>query len=246
MRGRVRRTAPVLGLAVLAIGLAGCGVPPSEVVEVGEPATGLHPATEVYFLIRDTGVSRSAEPGSAPAPATDPGGVGGTADGDPSTAERATPSATAGAGALHAVPRPAASGTDPVSYAVRQLAAGPTAGETDGLTTALPRLKNPSRVTAETGRRADSLVVRFPAGTARLTEPALRQVACTAARAYHAQRTAGGQNTTKPAAVPAPTTGEASPAHGLVKIWVTDRHGAADKKASDGWEVTVTNSACPS
>lgn len=248
-RARLRWTAPVLGLAAVALSLAGCGVPPSEVIEVGKPATGMSPATEVYFLTGDTGTSQSPE---AHSPGTSsPDGDGGMTTAGPSVTGGATPRPATGAGSLHAVPRPAASGTDPVSYAVRQLVAGPTAVEAAGLTTALPPVKHPSRITVETGRHADTVVIRFPAGTDRLTGPALRQLACTAARAYRvAGRSAGGETGTRSTAVPAPTpapaTGPVPVARAPVEVQVTDRHPAGSGKPGDGWEVTVTDDACPS
>ncbi|MFB6782741.1 hypothetical protein ACFCX0_36610 [Streptomyces sp. NPDC056352] len=241
----LRWTAPALGLAALALSLAGCGVPPSEVIDVGKPATGMSPATEVYFLTGDTGTSQSPK---AHSPGTSsPDGDGGMAAADPSVAGGATPRTATGAGSLHAVPRPAASGTDPVSYAVRQLVAGPTAVEAAGLTTALPPVMHPSRITVETGRHADTVVIRFPAGTDRLTEPALRQLACTAARAHRAaERSAGGETGTRSSAVPAPATVPVPAARAPVEVQVTDRHPAGNGEPGAGWEVTVTDDACPS
>ncbi|MFJ4413577.1 GerMN domain-containing protein [Streptomyces sp. NPDC002248] len=64
-RLRPSRTLGALALAAAGL-LAGCGVPPTDVIEVGAPATGLRLAHGVYFLVRD-------EPGTlraAPRPET--------------------------------------------------------------------------------------------------------------------------------------------------------------------------------
>ncbi|GAA2298066.1 hypothetical protein OKJ48_42445 [Streptomyces kunmingensis] len=268
-RRSLRRAA--LMPAVLAATLAGCGVQPSEVVEVGEPAKGMSPATAVYFLVRDTEVSRP--PQAAPTPgvpasgvpdpegdseppansggASAPGGNGKPApDGvdEPSTTG---PGAAGTSGDLHAAPRPAApSGTDPVTYAVRQLLAGPTAAESDGLTTALPELEHPSRVTTEVttekGSGTDTFLVRFPVGTARPTGPALRQLACTAARTHHAQRnkdSADREGAARTTSVPA--TGAMPAEHDPVRVQVTDRQPGKGQEPRDSWEITVTDNGCP-
>ncbi|MEU6443233.1 hypothetical protein [Streptomyces sp. NPDC047046] len=48
------RTLPRAALALAAAGLlAACGVPPTGVIEVGAPATGLRLTQGVYFLVRD-------------------------------------------------------------------------------------------------------------------------------------------------------------------------------------------------
>jgi hypothetical protein len=243
--GVARWVAPALVSAVLAVGLSGCGVPPSEVVEVGEPATGMVPATEVYFFARDAGVP---EP---PGAASSPGGRAPDGDGEPTAdasgaPESATPRPMAGPGSLHGVPRPAATGTDPVSYAVRRLLAGPTPAEAKGLTTALPRPKDPSRVTTETDRRARTIVIHFPAGTGLLTEPALYQLACTAARADRVRREADGEKAARATTAPTPTTDAVPLRPDPVEIRVTDRQRAGDGKAGDGWTVTVPHDTCPS
>ncbi|MFF0450773.1 hypothetical protein ACFYT4_31065 [Streptomyces sp. NPDC004609] len=61
----VRRKVPA---AVLTLALAGCGVPPTEVLNGGAPATGLTTAPRVYF-VRDArlqGVSRPDRPITGP------------------------------------------------------------------------------------------------------------------------------------------------------------------------------------
>ncbi|QFR97344.1 hypothetical protein [Streptomyces tsukubensis] len=154
------------------------------------------------------------------------------------------PATTTGPWSLRAVPRPAASGTDPVSYAVRQLAAGPTAAESDVLTTALPALKHPSRITVESDRHSDTVVVRFPVGTDRLPGPALQQLTCTAARARRVELSTADRTPAKRSAAPAPITEPT--ARTRVELRVTDRQAGSDGRKGDGWEVTVTDEACPS
>ncbi|MFI0238746.1 hypothetical protein [Streptomyces sp. NPDC016845] len=233
MRHRTRRTAPLLGTAALALGLAGCGVPPSEVVEVGEPATGMSPATVVYFLARDAAVGQPPEPEGASAEAAD-----GAAPDEPIAAD--------GPGSLQGVPRPAAAtGADPVSYAVRKLLAGPTAAEAGTLTTALPRLPDASRLAVETGSASGAVVVRFPAGTDQPSVTGLRQLACTVARAHQEDGARRGEPVPAPSAdtgsVSGSVTGAVPERLSPVEIRVT-----GGRPGADGWQVTVAAERCPS
>ncbi|MEU6389425.1 hypothetical protein [Streptomyces sp. NPDC046939] len=229
MRNGTRRRAQALGTAALALGLAGCGVPPSEVVEVGEPATGMSPAAMVYFLAADDPSDHLTDPVS----------------GVPSSAPRAAD----GPGSLRGVPRPAAAtGTDPVSYAVRQLLAGPTAAEARTLTTALPRLKDPSRLGVETGA-SGTVVVRLPPGSDRPSATGLRQLACTVARAHvpdAAERTGSLPVPTPPSptgAVGGPVTATVPEEAGPVEVRVTGRRTAGEP--GGGWQVTLAAERCP-
>ncbi|WP_394435974.1 hypothetical protein [Streptomyces sp. SGAir0957] len=231
MRHGKRWRARALGTVALALGLAGCGVPPSEVVEVGEPATGMSPATVVYFLADDEPTGRPAHPsGEAP----------------PSV-----PRAANGPGSLRGAPRPAAStGTDPVSYAVRQLLAGPTAVEARTLATALPRLKDPSRLGVETGGSSGTVVVRFPPGSDRPSATGLRQLACTVGRAHvpHAAERTGSLPVPTPPSADGAVGGPAAAAvpeeADPVEVRVTGRGSAGEPDS--GWQVTVAAERCPS
>ncbi|MFC8829807.1 GerMN domain-containing protein [Streptomyces sp. NPDC057137] len=177
-----RRTATALAVTAAALCLAsGCGVPPSGVVEVGEPATGMALSNAVYFLDR-------AGPGTTDAQPAD--GV-----------------------VLRAVARDRIPGLDPVTSAVRQLLAGPTRAESEGLATALPPNIGRPEVTLGRDREAGTVVIRFPAGTPRLGVAALRQLSCTvglAVRAGAAQSTGGtggaggGEGRTAPTSTPSP------------------------------------------
>ncbi|MFE2377407.1 hypothetical protein [Streptomyces sp. NPDC059398] len=211
---------------------------------MGRPATGMLPAAAVYFFARDPQVSLTPENGSPES--SPPGRPGRTGAAVPGVAGAAPPPEATDTGHLVAVPRPPSSGTDPVSYAVRQLADGPTTGESDELTTALPPVKHPSRITVENGRNADTVVIRFPAGTARLTDPALQQLACTAARAHRLTQSQGGQSATTGPALPAPPTEAAPTGRGPVEIRVTDRRRGGGGKPGKGWDTGVTDGACPS
>ncbi|WP_329135213.1 hypothetical protein OG552_21145 [Streptomyces sp. NBC_01476] len=56
-----------LGLAVL-LGLTACGVPPSGVIQAGAPATGMSPATTLYFVARGEDATLVAVPRRTAAP----------------------------------------------------------------------------------------------------------------------------------------------------------------------------------
>lgn len=197
------RRAAALATAAGALCLAaGCGVPPSGVVEVGEPATGMTLSNAVYFLDR-------AGPATTDAQSTD--GV-----------------------VLRAVARDRIPGLDPVTSAVRQLLAGPTRAESDGLATALPPNIGRPDVTLGSDRDAGTVVIRFPAGTPRLGPAALRQLSCTVGlviRAGTAQGTGGtggtGGGEGPTAATSAPSTGAVSalPPRPAVRIIVKGAGG---------------------
>lgn len=119
---------------------SGCGVPPSGVVEVGEPATGMTLSKAVYFLDAES--------------------------------------------SLHAVARPRLPDTNPAAAAVRALLAGPTPTESEYLTTALPPDLPQPEITVAT----DTILLRFPPGTPRLTPAALHQLTCTTTLATRTPR----------------------------------------------------------
>ncbi|MFC8076419.1 GerMN domain-containing protein [Streptomyces sp. NPDC057307] len=195
-----RRTAAALAMTAAALCLAsGCGVPPSGVVEVGEPATGMTLSNAVYFLDRAGPATTDARP----------------ADGV----------------VLRAVARDRIPGLDPVTSAVRQLLAGPTRAESDGLATALPPNIGSPDVTLGGDRDAGAVVIRFPAGTPRLGAAALRQISCTvglAVRAGTAQRTGGaggGEGPTAATSVPSTGAVPALPPRPAVRIIVEGAAG---------------------
>ncbi|MET9554323.1 GerMN domain-containing protein [Streptomyces sp. NPDC006645] len=173
------------GAAALAVTAAvlclssGCGVPPSGVIEVGEPATGMTLSKAVYFL------DRTADPGSA-----DP------ADGT----------------YLHAVARPGIPDVDPVAAAVRELLAGPTPAESEYLTTALPPNLPAPDITVGT----ESVLIRFPEGTPRLTPAALHQLTCTTTLATRTTHTAR-----PPSAPSTGTTSGGAPQQARTTIHIT-------------------------
>lgn len=158
MRGA--RMAALLSGLTAAVALAGCGVPPSGVIEAGEPAHGpaapstapSSPATvSLYFLHDGVLTAYPRRLGKA----RDTGGHGDTGAG--------------GAG-----------GADGLETVVRLLFAGPTATEATTATTQLPRLTHASRMsTGEDG----VLSVHLPDATAPLSRKAVLQLACTVAQA---------------------------------------------------------------
>lgn len=180
-------TAAVLCLA------SACGVPPSGVVEVGEPATGMAVAHVVYFWAdedggEDTAAGRAVESGRASAGRAARGRV------------------------LRAVARPGAPGSDLVVSTVDQLLEGPTSAESHSLRTALPLgLRGPEVTVSARARGGDVLTLRFPAGTPPFSADALRQLRCTAARAHTAER-ATGPDVTAPPTGAAPAPASTSPA----------------------------------
>ncbi|GAB2612076.1 hypothetical protein GCM10027168_51080 [Streptomyces capparidis] len=66
-RGRVRRVGAVLAALGAAV-LAGCEIPPTGVVDAGEPATGIQAPVWVYFVLNGELVPAHRGSGSPPGP----------------------------------------------------------------------------------------------------------------------------------------------------------------------------------
>ncbi|MCF3964888.1 hypothetical protein, partial [Streptomyces fuscigenes] len=224
---------------------AGCGVRPSDVVQAGEPATGLRPSLTVYFYARaPDGAGGSGEATETAGGTTGaPGGTGGSpaasppqGAGEPSGGDGADGGASARRryGTLRQVPRP---GAPSVVAAVRALFAGPTSAEADVLTTELPATAGPPTVLAD----GSSVVVRLPAGTGHLSVPGLRQLLCTAADALHAQEQArfadGGAHPVAGGAIGPDAAATSAPSAGSEPVRVTVEAG--------GRRLTVKGGACP-
>lgn len=177
---RSRLRAFLIPAALVAAAAAGCGVQPSEVVQAGEPATGMAPAIQVFFYDRyadrtDGADSADSTGGAGSARGTGAsGGVGGT-DSTGSTGAAGSVGAADASGGGSATPVPGGAlvaapraGGPSVAAAVRAVFAGPDAAEAAVLTTELPRL--PSAPTVRTG--GGLVLVTLPDGVAPLTPPA--------------------------------------------------------------------------
>jgi hypothetical protein len=129
-------------------------------------------------------------------------------------------------GALLPVPRTAGPGVDPVSTALRELLAGPTAPErAKGLTTGLPQV--PSAVRVETRER--SVTVTLSGAAAAPGPEGLLQIACTASTAFPAAAKAALAG--RAAQPPEATGGEPAPVH----VTVTGQ----------GWSRVAPADGCP-
>ncbi|MFI6086249.1 GerMN domain-containing protein [Streptomyces sp. NPDC051217] len=194
-------------------------MPPSGVVEVGEPATGMALSNAVYFLDRAGREAGDAQPDD---------GV-----------------------ALRAVARDRVPGLDPVTSAVRQLLAGPTRAESEDLATALPPNTPRPDVTVGTDRDADSVVIRFPAGTPPLGAAALRQLSCTVGLAVRAGSTrwTGGTGGAGGAEGEGRTAATSSPSRGTmpgVPPWPTAPRARIIVEGAGGSPAPTIDSCPPS
>ncbi len=137
---------------------------------------------------------------------------------------------------------PSARSTDgpaDVTTALRLLFAGPQTGETPQLTTQLPRLPAPPAVATSAG----DVNVRIPDGVDPFTEPALRQLACTAAAAL---RTSPDSAAPAPAPVPnspatdGPLASPSSPSAEAERV----RHITV-RVSGEGWTASRAADSCP-
>ncbi|MEU3301361.1 hypothetical protein ABZ729_16285 [Streptomyces sp. NPDC006678] len=189
-----RGTALSAGLAAaLTLMLTACGVPPSDVIEAGEPASVVrHPSptpsvpvvVSLYFLDD---------------------------------------------GALTAYPRPVGDPGD-LGSVVAQLFGGPTTEEAVTATTELPRLTDTPDVTADS---SNLVSVKLPQGVARLSRPAMLQLACTVAHASGPFTALPADAQRNGALATPPVDAQRSPAHTSVQV------------LGSGWTMTQSADSCP-